>query len=153
MVVGVCLYVSRTIQCSRDKNDRSFLENVFTLGNAEELHPPTNNHDRTCRPPPPLRVHALQVRVEISAPNGQVTLTRVAGLDFESGNGISNHFLAFTGHSGDVNAAIRNAVYRGDPDWNTLGNVPNAVFIRASNSHAGLGGLEPIAVQTEQKFW
>lgn len=91
--------------------------------------------------------------MEISAPNGLVTLASRAGLDFVIGNGIANEYIVFIGHPGDVNMALRNAVYRGDPEWNTRGSVPNAVTIRSSNSHVGLGGLEPVAVQAENKFW
>lgn len=90
--------------------------------------------------------------MEISAPHGHLTLSNVASLGFESGNGNSDEFMAFTGHPGDVNRALQGAVYRGESHWNTLGRVPNALTIRASNSHVGLGGLEPVAVEAEHKL-
>lgn len=93
------------------------------------------------------------MRVEISAPHGRLTLSSVVGLEFDIGNGVANDRIIFTGHLGAVNTALRNAIYSGDADWNTLGRVPNAIFIRSSNSHAELGGVEPIAVEAEQKFW
>lgn len=94
-----------------------------------------------------------QIRVELSAPDGQLTLSTVAGLTFESGSGSGDGFLAFTGHTGDVNRALRGAVYRGDPHWNTLGQSPNSLTIVVSNSHADLGGLEPVAVESTHKLW
>ena len=96
---------------------------------------------------------ARKIRVELSAANGQLTLSGVAGLVFESGDGESDSFLAFTGHPGDVNRALRGAIYRGDPDWNTHGAVPSALIIRTSNSHVGLGGIEPVAVEAYHKLW
>ena len=72
---------------------------------------------------------------------------------FEAGDGDADDFMAFTAHPGDVNAALRDALYRGDPDWNTLGRLPNTITVRASNSHAGLGGLEPVEVEAEHKLW
>ncbi len=89
----------------------------------------------------------------LSAPNGQVTLSTVAGLTFESGSGSGDEVVAFTGHTGDVNRALRGAIYRGDPHWNTLGQEPNALTIVVSNSNSGLGGLEPIAVESTHILW
>lgn len=93
------------------------------------------------------------MHVELSAPHGQLTLSSIAGLTFEAGNGDADDFVAFTGHPGDVNAALRDALYRGDPDWNTLNRAPNSITVRVSNSHVGLGGLEPVEVEQEQTLW
>lgn len=82
-----------------------------------------------------------------------LTLATVAGLTFESGTGYGDEFVAFTGHPGDVNRALWGAIYRGDRHWNTLGQEPNALTIVASNSHTGLGGLEPVAVEGSHKLW
>lgn len=94
-----------------------------------------------------------QMRVEISAPHGQLTLATVAGLSFDTGDGVADEFSVFTGHPGDINTALRGVIYRGDSDWNTRGIVWNTVTITASNSHAELGGIEPVAVYAEQNFW
>lgn len=77
----------------------------------------------------------------------------MAGLNFETGDGIADKFAVLTGHVGDVNVALRGAVYRGDANWNTLGTIPNNVTITASNSHTDLGGQEPVAVEAEAIFW
>lgn len=112
---------------------------------------------RTINLPLPLycQIHATpnQIRVELSAPHGQLTLSTVAGLTFESGNGSGDEYVAFSGHPGDVNRALRGAIYRGDPHWNTLDHELNALTIVVSNSHAGLGGLEPVAVEATHKMW
>lgn len=106
---------------------------------------------------PPLSGHVPanlnQIRVELSSPHGQLTLSTVGGLTFESGSGSGDEFLAFTGHPGDVNRALRGAIYRGDPHWNTLDQEMNAITVVVSNSHAGLGGLEPVAVESAHKIW
>lgn len=91
--------------------------------------------------------------MDISAPHGQITLSTVAGLTFESGSGFGDASVVFTGHPGDVNRALRGAVYRGDPHWNTLGQIPNALNIVVSNSHDGLGGLEPVVVEGTNILW
>lgn len=91
--------------------------------------------------------------MELSAPHGKITLSTVAGLTFESGTGYGDEIVAFTGHPGSVNRALRGAVYSGDRHWNTIGKVPNALTIVASNSHAGLGGQEPVAVEGSHKIW
>lgn len=94
-----------------------------------------------------------QVRFELEAGAGQITLSSVAGLVFDTGNGESDNFATFTGHPGDINRALRGAVYRGLPDRNTLGQMPHALSLRISNSHAGLGGTEPVAVEAEHTLW
>ncbi|CAM9224731.1 unnamed protein product, partial [Ectocarpus fasciculatus] len=94
-----------------------------------------------------------EIRVELSAPHAQLTLSTVAGLTFESGSGYGDEFLAFTGHPGDVNRALLGTIYRGDRHWNTLGKGPNELTIVASNSHAGLGGLEPFPVASTHTLW
>ncbi|CAN0475097.1 unnamed protein product, partial [Hapterophycus canaliculatus] len=67
---------------------------------------------------PPSTPETGQIRVELSAPHGKLTLSTVAGLTFESGSGHGDDFIVFTGHPGNANRALRGAVYRGDPHWN-----------------------------------
>lgn len=91
--------------------------------------------------------------MEIVAEHGQITLSTVRNLHFDNGNGYGDAFLNMTGHVGDINMALRGAIYQGDPHWNTHGRVPSSVVITASNSHAGLGGIEPVAVQSTVMLW
>lgn len=100
---------------------------------------------------PLLRVR--QIHMEVSAPRGQITLSTTAGLAFEVGDGVADGLLVFKGHVSDVNRALRGALYRGKPNWNTRGAAPNNVTIMATNSHKELGGLEPVKVEAEAMFW
>ncbi|CAM9199449.1 unnamed protein product, partial [Discosporangium mesarthrocarpum] len=101
----------------------------------------------------PSRVWPGQVQVEILVDNGQLTLSSTAGLAFDIGDGVSDERMVLTGHPGDVNRSLRRVVYRGDVHWNTLGRTMSGITVSVTNSHAGLGGLEPIAVQTVRTAW
>jgi hypothetical protein len=52
----------------------------------------------------------------------------------------------FNGHIADVNRALSRVLYRPDVHYNTVGRPLSTVAVTVSNSHAALGGTEPVAV-------
>ncbi|CAM9142464.1 unnamed protein product, partial [Choristocarpus tenellus] len=99
------------------------------------------------------RIWPGQVRVEILVDHGQLTLSTTVDLSFEVGDGVADERMVLYGHPGDINHAFDRMVYRGDVHWNTLGRPLSRLTISVSNSHSGLGGVEPIAVHTIFSMW
>ncbi|CAM9089688.1 unnamed protein product, partial [Chrysoparadoxa australica] len=90
-----------------------------------------------------------QVMVKISLTRAQLTLATTKGLTFYAGSGTANEMMHFQGHLQDVNTALHGCVYRADTHWNTCNRKHDKLQVTVSNSHIGLGGLEPEVAEGE----
>jgi VCBS repeat-containing protein len=63
------------------------------------------------------------IRVTLSATNGAVTLSSTAGLVFQTGDGVNDATLAFTGTLADVNAALSALRFVGSANYHGLASL------------------------------
>ncbi|MGE3271101.1 MAG: hypothetical protein AB7P40_20280, partial [Chloroflexota bacterium] len=78
-----------------------------------------------------------QIQVQLSVAHGVLTLSTIAGLAFDAGDGTTDAAMTFRGTLSQVNAALHNLVYRGN--LNFSGSDPLTI-IAGDLGNTGAGG-------------
>src|SRR5205823_7965797 len=63
------------------------------------------------------------MRVTLTATNGTLTLSQLAGLTFTTGDGTADSTMTFTGTIANINAALNGLTFAPTPDFNGAATV------------------------------
>ncbi|MBF2026024.1 MAG: tandem-95 repeat protein [Oscillatoriales cyanobacterium C42_A2020_001] len=85
--------------------------------------------------------------VNLSSSSGRVSLSSIAGLTFDAGDGSQDDAVIFRGTQAAVNDALRTLIYRANPDFNGSDTISINVSDGGSSGFGGvLGDSDAIAI-------
>ncbi|QUY44819.1 RHS repeat-associated core domain-containing protein [Acaryochloris marina] len=85
------------------------------------------------------------LEVTLSVDHGILTLSQTSGLTFNTGNGVADASMIFTGTLADINAALTDLIYQGELDFNGT-DIVNIAVDDLSHSGSGLTDSQSIDV-------